>query len=1302
MELDNNKIQILDIIGIPTNNLLFSSYNDILIYSFGSTLILYNLEKNTKTFLQYYSKNEITAFKYLDSYEKILLSIDKSSNPLIYIWELPLFQEIYSKNIPINSNFNILNIFIEKLNSNLFIIIISAIDCNLLYILKIDNFSNFNIIKIGFIPDLQIEIEGFKCFYDDIYLIFISNNNLYYYLIDTQNIFNNKTEVIKLYNKIVFPFKLIGNSLALSNNNNIISFITSKGNCLIYNKRGNSIQSINPLDKGEIFTCNHLYGNSLCLGSNLSKIYIYHTVNFKMKYFIKDIFLNSIKINFELNNRKNIKQSSNYNKDNKNIEFIHLNENLDKIFIKMSDNSILFAPLTSLMDDSRGLFNFNSLGNTICLFSYNHSKAINSLEILNNYNEYETTIYTCSKDQTMIRYNIEYNTNKLSNFYFNLNEILNGNINKDNDNDKLVSNNNKDNFNNNDIYLTIIKFHPFDISKLFAGDNKGYLYIFDIKIDYFQYKKYTIDNYSIESLSFSREGNLLCIGFITGKLTIYDINKNMQYCLKLTENYLTQNEIDFRIQNHHMINFSYFFKSQKHRDCILFLKNQKNLEYSKLFYDENKNGMLSKKNIILNEFENIILDVKVHTSENYLIALNDKYQIIINELSMGETTGVIDLNNQVKEIYNFEIDRSGLYLAVICSLKDKKNNDKNNDLIFFEIGTGNIISYIKCIGSIYKITFDYYGKFIIMGGDKGELSLWRLPYEMSNVIVNVLSEIENNKDFWEQFEIKYYKNQRNNYENIIMDSPVRINRTEYDQKYPEEVIDNGPHKGIQTAGYNDVYNKGNKMNNPTNKILNNLYNNIQKENKIMDNINNKDNNENEKNQNNEFDYNKINDINKTVSIKNNNFVSNKLENNNYMNNNDENNDHNNYYYNTDSIEKNMKYNSFINIEKNNNNSNNNNISSNKLNNFKSYQYDNNYNNNFKNENSLQNCYEKFKKERLMKNSLLKPNSKNNKSKDKNNIFRSNSKNFKSQKLKSSKINSLSSPKIANTSKKYLKENKNINLNNKNNIFFSKEKFNKEEVDIDIDLDLDINNIRPNFDPNLYSMDQNQKYSQIIKRLIQPLISSNYERYFSRYNDMENGNKISNNILKNINYENNIMNKNKEYINNKNPSTSRTSQKSTKHNKKHEINNAMDILLDNKSKKNEINNIYDNNYINQNNIEFSKENILNKKSHKSISSKEISHDLAYINNNKIEPFNNSNYNNNYIPNYKSKDFENNLFGSSDFNSNFSNEKSNNFINNINNNNIFNKNKNKDTLSSEKRNYLEDKINNFENKLNYYGK
>ena len=107
-----------------------------------------------------------------------------------------------------------------------------------------------------------------------------------------------------------------------------------------------------------------------------------------------------------------------------------------------------------------------------------------------------------------------------------------------------------------------------------------------------------------------------------------------------------------------------------------------------------------------------------------------------------------------------------------------------------------------------------------------------------------------------------------------------------------------------------------------------------------------------------------------------------------------------------------------------------------------------------------------------------------------------------------------------------------------------------------------------------------------------------------------------NGLNNINNENININKNVGIFqnSNKNMLISNSSQKSIKNSKKYEINNAIDILLDNKSNKEDLNNYYGDK-LDQNSLELN--------SHKNISSRDISHDLAYINNNKIEPFNSKN-------------------------------------------------------------------------------
>ena len=54
-----------------------------------------------------------------------------------------------------------------------------------------------------------------------------------------------------------------------------------------------------------------------------------------------------------------------------------------------------------------------------------------------------------------------------------------------------------------------MKFHPLFKTKLFVGDNKGTIYLFDTGDRSLQHKKYTIGNFSIEHFSFNSTGKLL-------------------------------------------------------------------------------------------------------------------------------------------------------------------------------------------------------------------------------------------------------------------------------------------------------------------------------------------------------------------------------------------------------------------------------------------------------------------------------------------------------------------------------------------------------------------------------------------------------------------------------------------------------------------------------------------------------------------------------------------------------------------------------------------------------------------------
>jgi hypothetical protein len=181
------------------------------------------------------------------------------------------------------------------------------------------------------------------------------------------------------------------------------------------------------------------------------------------------------------------------------------------------------------------------------------------------------------------------------------------------------------------------------------------------------------------------------------------------------------------------------------------------LEYDKLFKNENGTKIIKKK-IMDIIFNYSILDIVIHPSENYVIVLDNKKQILINNINENKITAIIDLSSQMQKIYNIKIDISGLYLAVICDIKlqfDRKNIKNKNDLIIIEISSSKVKNFIIHNSSMSKAIFDNDGKYIIISGELGEISLWRLPGYISSNIKNFLCEIKNNEHFWDKYEIKY-------------------------------------------------------------------------------------------------------------------------------------------------------------------------------------------------------------------------------------------------------------------------------------------------------------------------------------------------------------------------------------------------------------------------------------------------------------------------------------------------------------------------------------------------------------------
>ena len=872
-EEEESQLTLLDVLGFPSEHMLFNPITKTLIYTLGSNIIHYNLATNSKTFIQYLS-NEILLLKFLDKQQKLLLTIDKSPSPLVCVWELPSYTKIYTQGIKISphNQFSISSIFLEQISPDIYLIVITSnLGINYLYTLKNQNESN-NKYSISIFKKLSIIREiiyGFKAFYNSTDVILILERNLLYYSIDLEN------ESFYEKMKIDFPFGIIFNSLCISKDVNLVAFLTVKGSCLIYDQNGNIKPPIKPYGQ-EYFTSCEFAEDKICIGTNHGKIYIYSIYDNKPIYYIHYKSIIKIKDDFQLNSTyDSIKRGKASHKNNdfiKNIgqkvndsyeynfgpqvKYISLNERIDQIFIRFDDNSIILAPISTLISDLDHKNIFNPGGNNIVLYSFNHFKniediIINTKNIKNDINNSsddndsndnqniikKEILFSCSKDQKIIKYNINYETNKLSNSFFDLKDILNYNQLQGELNDSYNYFDQLLNGNKSTIYITVLKYHPLYDNKLFAGDNKGFLYLFDIKENKLQQKKPLIGTYEIVSLEFSQDGHLLSIGFDTGCLIFCDMRNDCEMCLQLNGHYMPAEDSEFRKINSQIITFCYFFSNKsKQKNCFLYTKNDYLLELSQLYYDRNK---LNKKEIKTIKINNQILDIKIHPSENYALLLNGSNQIIINHILSGKATGIIDLTTKVKSVNNIQIDISGLFLGVICELKNENENDnintmingrinnyKRNFIIIFEIGTGKVKTCINYISPISKIIFDNEGKYLIIAGKKGEISLWELCDSMSANIRNVLEQMKINDNFWNQYEIKYDNNK--DFQNEIVNNNDFIINNRKKKSSIEENIKNDNNLINKTNDKNDILNEnenenGNKSKNESYNYPNNYF-----------------------------------------------------------------------------------------------------------------------------------------------------------------------------------------------------------------------------------------------------------------------------------------------------------------------------------------------------------------------------------------------------------------------------------------------------------------------------------------------
>ena len=761
----NYHLKLLNTTIIPKFcNCLYSSEENILIYPISSNLIIFNLTNDTKSIINSKDNNyKISNLKYLDKEKNLILTISKNIFPKINIISINndndngnIFEGnlIYSKIIKIEKNFSISNIFIDRLRYNLFLIILTSIDKNMLYFFHITNIDihKYDIIPFGKLNNLDQEIIDFKCFYNDNLIICITSNSLIYYKVNLE-----KQKCIYA-NQIKFQFRIIPYSLKIDRKNGLISVMSSKGESLIYDKNGNNVSKITCPIKNEYFNFQLFsdLNSKMFMTTNNGNIFIYKidyyndTYSFKPKKYINYSFVSQIidekcLYNPYDNFNKNINYENKSILGNKNIEIINYNEKDDLILLTLNNGSIL------LQISFSSLINKNIKQDSHIIYQINHSKNMNNGIIIYNSNptinkSFDDIIFSSSNDNKLTKHYYDYNSNKFYNYYFDCSYL----------------------FKESDIHITSIRFHPkYPDNVLYAGDNKGSLYII-YKDKNYQYQKYYLNkknlfvDFSIISISFAPDNDyIIYIGFNNGTQRIYDLSRdrNFNYYRELTSVYLTKNEVDFRTKKGHVICFCYFFIYDFNlKKSVLYINNQKSIKISSINNEDFIFNNNAPADGLLINYDNMILDIKMHKSEDYIIVLNNKRQIIINEINYGNIVSKIDLNEIMNYIYNIEIDTSGLYLSLICDFKSTSIKASKSSIAILEINSGRIKNYVKETNIlISKTKFDYYGRFLITFGEKGEITIWELDKEIRDQIYNAINEIK--KDFytfWDNYKIKNY------------------------------------------------------------------------------------------------------------------------------------------------------------------------------------------------------------------------------------------------------------------------------------------------------------------------------------------------------------------------------------------------------------------------------------------------------------------------------------------------------------------------------------------------------------------
>lgn len=673
-----NDIKLNDVIGI-TNISDYSHNNKVFIYAVGTKIVIQNLISGRKTFIDYHTSDiDVIKIITVNNSKTIFISIDKSiSSPVLCLWETYLghTQCIQQHMIPTRNNFKTYKVFVSpKAKSNSLFVLITSIDCNLLYSFNIDDNN------VTFLTDIPSEerIINFSSFLSSKNIVISTYNTISWYRIDTR---------CEMINNIRFPFR-IKEMMTTGNITSNISFITENGNVLVYDKEGNKIDVVTLCSGIALLSTFGTRGYSLLISNEQGKIFSY-TNSETMKYYLD--------VNKKIGHKVQ-------------IEKFFIDEEIDSILIVMK-GVILLSSIASMLENHRTKLLFTSVGNIDEYIDTFQTGRINSITPLQS----PYMFASCSSEGS-INYIKKTLDNRLSSQIINYNDINDG--------------------------ITVIQLKG---DKIYCGTQQGRLCVFHYtkgNIPFGLREIYRIGTYAISSIDVS--DIFIAIGFVTGMIVLCDLRKQCEYCVRLSESYRDVLKVD---NVNEISSYVYFFKLKQYSRkgiSILYMKSSTMIELSSI----TSSNLLTSSNVVSTlKLNHYIIDMTVHPSENYIIALTSLSSILIASIITGEVTAMIALPPSISSSNKFTIDQTGLYIALLCS--------KSNTLVFIEIGTGKAIAKLKINKESSSLSFDNSGDYLSIGDNEGIMTIIESTDAMRRAMSNVRREVMRNVMFWEQYEIRY-------------------------------------------------------------------------------------------------------------------------------------------------------------------------------------------------------------------------------------------------------------------------------------------------------------------------------------------------------------------------------------------------------------------------------------------------------------------------------------------------------------------------------------------------------------------